>query len=60
VALDNIQPMIEEGLSVEIIDANAKINDALVTLADDAPYAAKAAGRNTFRIHGHSEGIAEA
>ena len=47
-------------IGIAFFPGDADNKDALVTLADDALYAAKAAGRNTFRIHGHSEGVAEA
>jgi len=39
-------------------DTNSK--DDLVTLADDALYGAKAAGRNTYRIHGQDTDAAKA
>ena len=41
-------------IGIAFFPADADNIDALVTLADDALYAAKAAGRNTFRIHGQT------
>jgi len=56
------KPMMVLGQTVQIgasigiayFPADADNKDALVTLADDALYAAKGAGRNTFRIHGQA------
>jgi len=41
-------------IGIAFFPADADNKDGLVTLADDALYAAKAAGRNTFRIHGQA------
>ena len=39
-------------IGIAFFPGDADNKDVLITLADDALYAAKAAGRNTYRVHG--------